>query len=165
MTLPRQAVVSRAAACSISNSLTGKQCAAFSSRSSNQMSRIFSNMKTSCAEEMKAYAVCVSMNHQEGTLKQKSCDLEFTEVQNCFRVIRSQNHSGNAWILVLSWWKKIQLGDIVYFLPYGTQSENIATYVRKHVSPSIFVSLFHFQVPRDFARYQRDFLFWITSFA
>ena len=163
MTLPKQAVISRAAVGTANNSLSGKHCATFSSRSSNQMSRIFSDMKTSCAEEMKAYAVCVSKNHQEGTLKQKSCDVEFNQVKNCFHVIRSPNHNGNLWTLhsIDLWWKN-QFGDIALPLPFQS---NIRTYVCSCTrKSSIFVSLFHFKVPRDFARYQRDFLWWIASF-
>lgn len=90
MTLSARACVARVASSS-KHSLPTEKTLSFSTtahRPPNRMSSIYTRMKTTCSEEMKAYAKCVTQHHQDGSLKQNTCDIEFASVQNCFRSIR-----------------------------------------------------------------------------
>mmetsp|Transcript_9860 Transcript_9860/g.9539 ORF Transcript_9860/g.9539 Transcript_9860/m.9539 type:complete len:94 (+) Transcript_9860:53-334(+) len=90
MTLPRQVSFVRTAygASSSSLSSTASSFSTTTSRPPNKMSSVYSQMKITCSNEMKAYAECVIQHHQDGSLKQKTCELEFSSVHNCFRSIR-----------------------------------------------------------------------------
>ena len=54
----------------------------------NRLTRIFSRMKETCPQHIKAYATCVIRHQQEGTLDKGSCQAEFSMVKDCFRSVR-----------------------------------------------------------------------------
>ncbi|KAK1733011.1 hypothetical protein QTG54_016342 [Skeletonema marinoi] len=59
----------------------------------NQTTSTFTKMKSTCPELMKVYAQCVIQKQNEGVLEQGACQVEYEQLMECFRMVRSSSSS------------------------------------------------------------------------
>ncbi|KAK1743517.1 hypothetical protein QTG54_006138 [Skeletonema marinoi] len=59
----------------------------------NQTTSTFTKMKSTCPDLMKAYAQCVIQKQNEGVLEQGACQVEYEQLMECFRMVRSSSSS------------------------------------------------------------------------
>jgi len=56
----------------------------------NQFTRVFTQMKQTCPDRIKAYASCIRLAEEQDMLQRHVCQEEFAAVKECFREARRQ---------------------------------------------------------------------------